>query len=542
MAINVSEPCAEGVIRSGAAVPPCGKGTGRWVLAATILGSGMTFIDGTVVNVALPVLQRELGAGVAEAQWVVESYALMLAALLLVGGSLGDRYGRARVFAAGVALFAAASVWCGLSQSTLQLILARGVQGIGAALLVPGSLAIISASFAKEERGRAIGTWSGYAAVAAGAGPVLGGWLIENASWRWIFFLNVPLAAVVLLIVWRRVPESRNEQAAETQDWRGALLAAAGLGGVVFGLIEAGTHGFASPLVVTSLLAGAGALALFVFVEARTAAPMMPLGLFRSRTFAGANLLTLLLYAALGGVLFLLPFNLIQVQGYTTAGAGAALLPFVMTMFLLSRWAGGLVERYGSKGPLVAGPVVAAAGFALFAVPGAVAGSYWTSFFPAIMVMSLGMTASVAPLTTTVMGAVGAQEAGIASGINNAVSRTASLLAVAVLGIVAVGVFNANLEGRLQGMALPSETRAQLQEGRSSLAGMPVPESAPAEARQAIRRAINESFVAGFRLVAYAAAGLALCSALAAWRLIEGGPGRQEPADAGSRGESVGVG
>ena len=235
MATNVREPCAEAVIRSGPAPSPRGKSTGRWVLAATILGSSITFIDGTVVNVALPVLQRELSASVADAQWVVESYALMLAALLLVGGSLGDRYGRARVFAAGVALFAAASVWCGLSPNVRHLIIARGVQGAGAALLVPGSLAIISASFTKEERGRAIGTWSGFTAIAAGLGPVLGGWLIENSSWRWIFFINVPLALAVLGIVWRRVPESRDEEVAKGLDWAGAGLATAGLGGVVFG-------------------------------------------------------------------------------------------------------------------------------------------------------------------------------------------------------------------------------------------------------------------------------------------------------------------
>lgn len=509
------------------------------MLAATILGSSITFIDGTVVNVALPVLQTELGASVTDAQWVVESYALMLAALLLVGGSLGDRYGRARVFAAGVALFAAASVWCGLSPNTSQLIIARGVQGVGAALLVPGSLAIISASFAKEERGRAIGTWSGFTAIAAGLGPVLGGWLIENRSWRWIFFINVPLAAVVLAIVWRSVPESRDEEAAKEQDWWGAGLATVGLGGVVFGLIESSTRGFSNPLVFTSLIIGVIALTLFVYVERGAAAPMMPLRLFRSSTFAGANLLTLLLYAALGSVLFLLPFNLIQVQGYSATEAGAALLPFVLTMFLLSRWAGGLVERYGSRLPLVAGPVVAAIGFALFALPDAAAASYWTSFFPAVVVMSLGMTASVAPLTTTVMGAVDAHQSGIASGINNAVSRTSSLLAIAVLGIIMVGAFNTNLERRLRTLELAPETRAQLEEGRSSLAGIKVPENASEESRRAIKEAINESFVAGFRLVAYIAAGLALMSAFVAWWLIDGKTKGRELVDESNSGEKL---
>lgn len=522
MATNAGEPRDWAVIRSGSAPAPSGKSTGRWVLAATILGSSITFIDGTVVNVALPVLQKELGASVADAQWVVESYALLLAALLLVGGSLGDRYGRVRVFAVGVAIFAAASVWCGLSPNMRQLIIARGAQGVGAALLVPGSLSIISASFAKDERGRAIGTWSGFTAIAAGLGPVLGGWLIENSSWRWIFFINVPLALAVLLIVWRRVPESRDEEAAKGQDWPGAGLATVGLGGVVFGLIESNTRGFSNTLVLTSLIVGVMALGLFVIVERRAVAPMMPLRLFRSPTFAGANLLTLLLYAPLSGVLFLLPFNLIQVQGYSATEAGAALLPFVLTMFLLSRWAGGLVGLYGSKLPLVAGPVVAATGFALFALPGAPAGSYWTSFFPAVIVMSLGMAASVAPLTTTVMNAVEAHEAGIASGINNAVSRASGLLAVALLGIFMVSAFNANFERRLRALELPPDTRAQLDEGRSSLAGIKIPENANDESRRAIRGAIDESFVAGFRLVAFIAAGLALMSAFAAYWLIKG--------------------
>ncbi|MEJ7655035.1 MAG: DHA2 family efflux MFS transporter permease subunit [Chloroflexia bacterium] len=317
------------------------------MLAAAILGSSITFIDGTVVNVALPVLQSELGASVAEAQWIVESYALMLAALILVGGSLGDRLGRRRVFSAGVLLFALASTGCGLAQNVTQLIVARGVQGVGAALLVPGSLALISANFGKERRGRAIGTWSGFTAIAAGIGPVLGGWLVESFSWRWIFFINIPLSVTVLLIVWRRVPESRDEEAKGRLDWVGAVLATVGLGGIVFGLIESSARGFTSAVVIASFTIGVASLAGFVFAETCHEEPMMPLGLFRSPTSAGANLLTLSLYAALGGLLFFLPFNLIQVQGYTATAAGAALLPFVLTMFLLSRWAGGLVERYG---------------------------------------------------------------------------------------------------------------------------------------------------------------------------------------------------
>jgi EmrB/QacA subfamily drug resistance transporter len=491
------------------------------VLAATILGSSIIFIDTTVVNVALPVLQREMGTDIVGAQWVVESYALMLSALILAGGSLGDRWGRKRVFSAGLLLFAVASMGCGLAQTTAQLITARAAQGVGAALLVPGSLAIISASFSKEERGRAIGTWSGFTAISAGVGPVIGGWLIEHVSWRWIFFLNLPLAILVLAITWWRVPESRDESAGERVDIEGAVTATLGLGGVVYGLIESNTHGFKDARVILSLGLGALLLLLFLFIEKkRGMRAMMPLALFRSRTFLGANLLTLFLYGALGGLMFFLPFNLIQVQGYSATEAGAALLPFVLTMFLLSRWAGGLVRRYGSRLPLTLGPVVAGLGFSLFMLPGAGIRSYWTSFFPAVLLMSLGMAASVAPLTTTVMDAVEASHAGIASGINNAVSRTAGLVSIAVLGIVMTGVFTRTFDARLQSLSLPIEARAELLAQTSRLASIAIPESLAGETKQAIRRAVEESFVSGFRVVVLIAAILALTSALFARLLI----------------------
>jgi EmrB/QacA subfamily drug resistance transporter len=493
------------------------------VLAATILGSSVTFIDGSVVGVALPVLQRELATDIRGAQWVVESYSLMLSALILVGGSLGDRLGRRRVFSAGLLLFALASAGCGLAQTTGQLIAARAVQGVGAAMLVPGSLAIISASFSKERRGRAIGTWSGFTAISAGVGPVFGGWLVEHASWRWIFFINLPLAAVVLAITWWRVPESRDESAGGRVDVLGAVAATLGLGGVVYGLVEAGGRGFKDASVGGSLAAGVVLLAVFVIIERkRGQRAMMPLALFRSKTFAGANLLTLFLYGALSGLMFFLPFNLIQVQGYSATEAGAALLPFVLTMFLLSRWAGGLVQRYGAKLPLVVGPMVAGAGLALFALPGAGAGSYWTSFFPAVALMSLGMAASVAPLTTTVMGAVEERHAGIASGVNNAVSRTAGLISIAVFGIVMTGAFARNFNSSLRALDLPAETRAALEAQASRLATIDVQDEVKGETRQAITRAVEESFVEGFRVVVLICAALALLSGLSAWLLIEG--------------------
>ena len=403
-------------------------------LAATILGSSMAFVDGTVVNIALPALQATMGASIADVQWVMEAYTLFLAALMLTGGALGDHFGRKRIFCIGVALFTAGSIACGLAPTILALIAFRGVQGIGAAMMVPGSLAIISATFPDDERGKAIGTWSAFTSITMVGGPLLGGALIDHLSWRAIFFINVPVAALVLFIAARHVPESR-ESRVRPLDLAGAALATTGLGALVFGLIEAPALGFAHPAIGGALAAGAVLLAAFIAVEARSRTPMMPLGLFRSRQFSGANLLTLFLYAALAGTLFFVPMNLIQLHGYTATQAGAAMTPSVIVLFVLSRWAGGLAERVGPRWLLIGGPAIAAVGFALFLVPGDATG-YWRGFFPAFVVLGLGMALTVAPLTTTVMTAVERDHSGIASGINNAVSETAGLIAIAAFGLV----------------------------------------------------------------------------------------------------------
>jgi EmrB/QacA subfamily drug resistance transporter len=488
---------------------------GRIVLAATILGSSMAFIDGTVVNVALPALQNALHASIADVQWVVEAYALMLAALLLVGGSLGDIFGRRKVYVFGVVVFASASAWCGLARNIGMLIWARSIQGVGAALLVPGSLALITACFPEETRGQAIGTWSGFSAITTAIGPVIGGWLIEYATWRWVFFLNLPLALAVIVLS-AKVPESRNEEASHHLDWPGALLATLGLGGVTYALIEwpaRARHG--EHLIAAVACLGVVALAGFVAVEHWSRAPMVSLTLFRSRNFAGANLLTLFLYASLGGLLFFFPMDLIQIQHYTATEAGAAFLPFIAIMFGLSRWAGGLVARYGPRLPLTVGPLVAACGIALFAVTPQ-NGNYWTSFFPAVVVMGLGMAISVAPLTTTVMNAVPDTESGLASGVNNAVSRLASLLAVATFGVVLVTVFNHSLDQHLAQLALSPNVRAQVDAARPLLAAAHSPDPS-------VQHAITESFLSGYRAVIWIAMSLAALSGVTAWLLIEPG-------------------
>ena len=502
---------------------------GRWVLAATILASSMAFIDGTVVNVALPFLQTSLNATAIGLQWVIEAYSLFLSALLLVGGSLGDRYGRRRIFNIGVVIFAIASAGCGLAMNIEQLIAARAVQGIGGALLVPGSLALISSSFGPEERGRAIGTWSGFSAITTAIGPVLGGWLVEHVSWRAVFFINLPLALAVLVISFWHVPETREENHGPL-DWFGTVLATAGLGGLVYGLIESPRLGFGNPLVIVTLTGGVVCLALFIFHEARAKNPMVPLRLFRSRDFAGANLLTLLLYAALGGMMFFFTLNLIQVQGYGATAAGAALLPFIVIMFSLSRWSGGLIDRFGARLPLVIGPAIAAVGFAMLALPG-INPNYWTSFFPAVVVLGFGMAITVAPLTTTVMGSVSEEQAGVASGINNAVSRTAGLLAIAVFGVVILLGFSNKLASRLNELRVDEQLKHSVYEQRVKLAGLQVPETADEATQAQLKQAVADSFVFGFRLIMWISAGLALASALSAWLMI----GKSRPVNTGQR-------
>jgi EmrB/QacA subfamily drug resistance transporter len=405
---------------------------GRWVIAATVLGSGVAFLDATVVGIALPVIGRDFDADLAALQWVVNAYTLTLAGLLLLGGSLGDKFGRRRVFIAGLVWFGAASLLCALAWNDEVLIAARALQGVGGALLTPGSLAILQASFCAGDRAKAIGAWSGLGGVAGAVGPFLGGYLIDAFSWRWIFFINLPLIAAVVLISLRHVPESRDPSFTGRVDWTGAALAALGLAGITYGLIAAPDRGWTSPVVVITLVGGVALLVVFVLVEMRVRAPMLPMSIFSSTQFTAANLVTFVVYGALGGALFLLPIALQQVAGYSPLASGAALLPLTLIMLAFSARSGELAARIGPRLQMSVGPMVVAAGMALFTRI-TTSGSYLVEVLPAVLVLGTGLAITVAPLTTTVLAAAPSEHAGIASAVNNDVARAGGLIAVAVL-------------------------------------------------------------------------------------------------------------
>jgi EmrB/QacA subfamily drug resistance transporter len=406
--------------------------SGRWVLFATILGSTMASIDATVVGIALPAIGQEFSASLAELQWVVTAYTLTLAGLLLVAGALGDRYGRKLIFQIGVVWFAIASALCGIAPNAQFLIGARALQGVGAALLTPGSLAIIEASFHPDDRGKAIGAWSGFGGVGTAIGPFLGGWLIQAVSWRLIFAINIPVAALVIAVTWRHVPESRDMAEHGRVDVSGGALVTLGLIGLTYGLIDGPAGGWNRPAPLVSVIAGVVLLAVFVLRERRARNPVLPLTLFASKQFTSANIVTFAVYAALGGALFLLPIQLEQVSGYTALEAGISLLPVTVLMLLLSARSGALAAKIGPRLQMTLGPFVIAAGLALFARIGH-SGDYLTEVLPAVLVFGFGLAINVAPLTSTVLAAAPAENAGAASAINNDVARVGSLIAVAVL-------------------------------------------------------------------------------------------------------------
>ncbi len=496
--------------------------TGRWVLAAAILASSMAFIDSTALNVALPVLQKDLQASGGQLLWIVNAYLLMLAALILVGGSLGDRLGRKKVFMAGITLFLLGSLACGLSPSVEFIIAARVLQGIGGAVMIPGSLAIITTFFDAGQRGQAIGTWSAATTIVTVAGPVLGGFLANIGFWRGVFLINILIGVFALLLTYLHVPESRDELETGKIDYLGAFLAALALAGLAYGFISAPAYSFSDRRVYGALITGVAALLLFVLREARVENPMMPLKVFKSSTFSGANLLTLFLYAGLYGFSFFFSLNLVQVQGYNPSLAGFSFLPFSILLASLSRLAGSWADLHGPRWLLIIGPFLAGVGFLLMGFTGLTNGpqDYWRTFFPGVVALGLGMGITVAPLTTAVMNAVDTHLAGTASGINNAVARTAGVLAIAVLGSVALTVFSNALQSRSAEINLSEPARQELMAQAQNLGATHVPTQVQAENKTAVQQSIDLAFADTFQVIMFICTGLAWLSALMATLLI----------------------
>lgn len=497
-----------------------------WILIATISASSMAFISQSSLNVALPAIQRSLGATGADLLWIVNVFQLLLGALILLGGALGDIVGRRRIYGIGIAVFTAASVACGLAPSVPFLIVARAVQGLGGALMVPGSLAIIAATFDGSTRGTAIGTWSSFTTMTSILGPLLGGAFVDAGFWRGVFYMNVPLGIAALALVIWKVPESRNPDSSGHLDTVGAGLATLGLGGIVYGATEIGRRGLGdrlSLLLAGTVVVGIVAMVVFAWWERRAREPMVPMRLFANRTFSGTNLLTLLLYGALGGALFFLPLNLVQVQGYTGLQAGLAFLPFSILLVVMSPGVGRLADRVGPRRFLVMGPAITGIGFALLAWPGITPGfgQFWTTYFPGATVLGLGMGFTVAPLTATVMGCVSSSLAGTASGINNAISRASGVLATAIMGGLALIIFRSSLAESLAALDLPPDAVSALLAQAGELAETPIPESLGAAGRAAAQRAVDSSFVAVFRRMMIIGAALAWASSVFAAVLVE---------------------
>jgi len=513
MARQASRPCDRLAIRSTRTVPACAVRK-EWVLAAAVLASSMSYIDESVVNVALPGIEAQLKSTLAAMQWIINAYTLCISALLLVGGAAADRYGRRRIFLIGISIFTVASIGCGLAPGIMTLIVSRAIQGFGAALLIPCSLALIGAAYDEKERGAAIGIWSAASAVAAGGGPLLGGWLVDHGSWRLIFLINPVIALPTMWIAWRRVPESRDVNAHDSLDWTGAVLVFGALGALVYGFIAASHAGWEQVSVLAPLGVGAVLLYVFILVEKRTRTPMMPMSLFRSASFSGINLLTLLLYGALDGALFFLPFLLIQAHGYSATAAGAVYLPFTGILAILSRWSGRLGDRFGTRAPLVVGPVITGAGFALLGLAGG-ATQYWMFLLP-VSVLGLGMAITVAPLTTAVVNGVSDGQMGVASGINNAVSSIAALLFVAVLGTVALGSFGRSLDHHLSATGASTQVRDVVAPSRQALAPPKVPATLSPQDQQTVRVVVATAYVETIRLVMFIAAALSWGAALVA--------------------------
>ena len=478
--------------------------TEKWVLVATILPSTIAFLSSSILNIALPAIQKEFDASASSVFWVVNIYMLFLSALILLGGSLGDHFGRKRIFTIGIWGFTITSLLCGLAPTIEWLIIFRALQGVGGALMVPGSLAILSAVVTTERRGMAIGTWSTFSTLASIVGTPLGGLIVGAGLWRFTFLMNLPLGIIAIYILSRYVPETRDEDATTAKlDYMGALLITLSLAGITYGLSEIGTLGIGHSTILITLGGGILVFIAFLMVENGNKHALVPFYLFKNRTFSGANLLTLFLYAALGASGVFLPMNLIQVQGYAPEIAGIATLPIGIGIAVMGRWSGRLVDRVGARLPLTLGPIITGLGFMLLGFTGITSGAdaYWVTFFPGIVLMSAGMGLVVAPLTTAVMSSVPVTSSGTASGINNAVARVAGVLALAIFSALMIAIFTSSLTTRTSTLPLSDEARAFLDVEANRLAEATAPSDLSDETTQAIHLAVDESFIEAYRVV-----------------------------------------
>ncbi|HEY8928282.1 MAG TPA: MFS transporter [Mucilaginibacter sp.] len=489
---------------------------GKWIMVSAILASSMAFIDATALNVVLPALQKSLQASGADLFWILNAYLLMLASLILIGGSMGDRLGRKKVFMAGIFIFICGSAACGISPGVTYLIIFRIIQGIGGALMIPGSLSLISSSINQQERGKAIGTWSAFTTLVTLGGPILGGALADAGLWRYIFFINVPIGIIALLMLWFKVNETKDEDSDKSLDFPGAAAIALGLALVTFGFLRTPAVGLHNWQVYGSLGAGVMLLAVFIFIERNSKHPMMPLQLFSNATFTGANLLTLFLYAGLGAGMLFMSLNMVQVQGYTQLQSGLTFLPFTIMMILIARFAGSLADKWGPRPLLIFGPAAAGAGLLIlsFIKQTNGPGDYWTTFFPGVIAFGLGMSFTVAPLTAAVMGSVSDHFSGTASGVNNAVSRIAGVFANAIFGALAVLFFTGALQHEIQNVNLEPKQKQEVLAQAANLGNAKVPGSVSDDSKKQLDKAYHKSFISAYANIMRASAGLAFLGAL----------------------------
>jgi EmrB/QacA subfamily drug resistance transporter len=495
-----------------------GSKAGKWIMASSIMASAMAFIDATALNVVLPSLQNNLNASGTDLFWILNAYLLMLAALILIGGSLGDKLGRKKVFIVGIFIFITGSAACGFSQSVTLLVIFRMLQGIGGALMIPGSLSLISSSINANERGKAIGTWSAFTTVVTMGGPVLGGALGDAGLWRYIFFINIPIGIFTLLILAKQVKEIKDEDTKQGLDIAGAAAIAFGLAAVTFGFLRIPAVGLSNWQVYMPLITGVLLLAVFVTIEKNSKSPMMPLHLFTNLTFSGANLLTFFLYAGLGAGMLFLGLNMVQVQGYSQLQSGLTFLPFTVLMITIARFAGALADKHGPRLLLIAGPALAGLGLLILSFVKQTDGpsAYWTTFFPGILVFGLGMSFTVAPLTAAVMGSVNDHFSGTASGVNNALTRIANVFANAILGALAVLFFTGTLQGEIKNVKLNDRQKQEVIKQSVNLGNAKIPDSITGQDKATIEKAYKNSFISAFGDIMRISAGLGFLASLMA--------------------------